>query len=170
MRVELAPGVEDLLWRLGEHALTVEVTLDFEGDVLKQAVAFPGAGEPSLGFQRVRVGEVDVWWRQRLVLASRAPRTTGKGSATATTPSRRAILARSAPEPRVMKTAWGPLLSAKMRSHRTLALRNIATPMVRVIVLAATIKTICSDSRGRVRRSARAWRRSARSRCGPRSG
>jgi len=78
VRVELAPGVEDLLWRLGEHALTVEVTLDFEGDVLKQAVAFPGAGEPSLGFQRVRVGEVDVWWRQRLVLASRAPRTTDR--------------------------------------------------------------------------------------------
>jgi hypothetical protein len=76
MRVELAPGVEDLLWRLGEHALTVEVTLDFEGDVQKQAVAFPGAGEPSLGFQCVRVGDVDVWWRQRLVLASRAPRIT----------------------------------------------------------------------------------------------
>jgi len=76
MRVELGPGVEDLLWRLGEDALTVEMTLDFEGDVQKQAVAFPGAGEPSLGFQRVRVGHVDVWWRQRLALASREPRVT----------------------------------------------------------------------------------------------
>ena len=76
MRVELEPGVEDLLWRLGEDSLTVEMTLDFEADVQKQAVAFPGAGEPSLGFQRVRVGAVDVWWRQRLVLASRDPRVT----------------------------------------------------------------------------------------------
>jgi hypothetical protein len=39
-------------------------------------VAFPGAGEPSLGFQRVRVGDVDVWWRQRLVLASREAQVT----------------------------------------------------------------------------------------------
>lgn len=76
MRVELQPGVADLLWRLGESALTVELTLDFEGDVLKNAVAFPGASEPSLGFQRVRVGDVDVWWRQRLALASREPRVT----------------------------------------------------------------------------------------------
>ena len=76
MRVELAPGVADLLWRLGESALTVELTLDFEGDVLKNAVAFPGASEPSLGFQRIRVGNVDVWWRQRLALASREPRVT----------------------------------------------------------------------------------------------
>jgi len=37
-------------------------------------VAFPGAGDPSLGFQRIRVGSLDVWWRQRVVLASIAPR------------------------------------------------------------------------------------------------
>jgi hypothetical protein len=78
VRVELESGVADLLWRLGERALTVELTLDFEGDVLKNAVAFPGPSEPSLGFQRVRVGEVDVWWRQRLALASREPRVTEK--------------------------------------------------------------------------------------------
>lgn len=72
----MQPGVTDLLWRLGESALTVELTLDFEGDVLKNAVAFPGASEPSLGFQRIRVGDVDVWWRQRLALASREPRVT----------------------------------------------------------------------------------------------
>ena len=76
VKVVLEPGVEDLLWRLGEAALTVEMTLDFEGDVQKQAIAFPGAGEPSLGFQRIRVGDVDVWWRQRLVLASREARIT----------------------------------------------------------------------------------------------
>ena len=76
MRVELRPGVADLLWRMGEQALTVELTLDFEGDALKQAVAFPGASEPSLGFQRVRVGDVDVWWRQRFVFATREPRVT----------------------------------------------------------------------------------------------
>jgi hypothetical protein len=76
VRVELRPGVEDLLWRMGEQALTVELTLDFEGDVFKQAVAFPGAGEPSLGFQRVRVGDVDVWWRQRFIFATREPQVT----------------------------------------------------------------------------------------------
>lgn len=76
VRVELEPGVEDLLWRLGEDALTVELTLDFEGPVQKQAVAFPGPGEPSLGYERVRVGRLDVWWRQRVVLASIEPRVT----------------------------------------------------------------------------------------------
>jgi hypothetical protein len=74
MHIELEPGVEDLLWRLGEDSVTVELTLDFEGPVQKQGVAFPGASEPSLGFQRVRVGTIDVWWRQRVVLASMAPR------------------------------------------------------------------------------------------------
>lgn len=69
MEVELGPGVADLLWRLGEAALTVELTLDFEQDVTKQAVAFPGAAEPSLGYQCHRVGDLEVWWRQRLVLA-----------------------------------------------------------------------------------------------------
>jgi hypothetical protein len=72
--VELAKGVEDLLRHQGTDAVTVELTLDFEGTELKQAVAFPGAGEPALGFQRVRVRSVDVWWRQRVVLASVEPR------------------------------------------------------------------------------------------------
>jgi hypothetical protein len=76
VQVVLEPGVDDLLWRLGEDSLTVELTLDFEGPVQKQAVAFPGAAEPSLGFQRVRVGHIDVWWRQRVVLASIEPRVT----------------------------------------------------------------------------------------------
>lgn len=72
--IELDDGVEELLRRQGTDALTVELTLDFEGTELKQAVAFPGAGEPSLGFQLVRVRSVDVWWRQRVVLASAEPR------------------------------------------------------------------------------------------------
>jgi hypothetical protein len=72
--IELGEGVEELLRRQGTDAVTVELTLDFEGAELKQAVAFPGAGEPSLGFQRVRVRSVDVWWRQRVVLANVEPR------------------------------------------------------------------------------------------------
>jgi hypothetical protein len=76
VRVELGRGVADLVWRLGEVAITVEMTLDFENDVTKHAVAFVGASEPSLGFQCVAVDGVDVWWRQRLVLAAREPRVT----------------------------------------------------------------------------------------------
>jgi hypothetical protein len=76
VRIELGRGVADLVRRLGEGAITVEMTLDFENDVTKQAVAFVGASEPSLGFQRVAVDGVDVWWRQRLVLAAREPKVT----------------------------------------------------------------------------------------------
>ncbi len=74
MHVELGSGVADLLWRMGETAVTVELTIDFEHDATKEAVAFVGAGEPSLGYRCERVGGIDVWWRQRLVLATRAPR------------------------------------------------------------------------------------------------
>jgi hypothetical protein len=76
--VELGRGVVDLLRRLGEGAITVELTIDFENDVTKHAVAFPGAAEPAFGFQCQRVDGLDVWWRQRLVLASREPRVTGQ--------------------------------------------------------------------------------------------
>ena len=69
MDVELGPGVADLVQRFGERAITVEMTLDFDNLVTKQAVAFPGASEPSLGFQCLHVDGVDVWWRQRLLLA-----------------------------------------------------------------------------------------------------
>jgi hypothetical protein len=62
---------------MGEAALTVELTLDFEHDVTKHAVAFMGAGEPSLGYSCQRVGGIDVWWRQRLVLATRESKVTG---------------------------------------------------------------------------------------------
>ena len=78
MRIELDPAVGKLLQRLGEKAITVELTLDFEGDVLKSAVAFPGASEPSLGFQLLTVDGLDIWWRQRLVLAAQEPRVTTK--------------------------------------------------------------------------------------------
>ena len=66
----------ELLQGLGEGAITVEMTLDFEHDVTKHAVAFVGASEPALGFRCVAVDGVDVWWRQRLVLAAGEPRVT----------------------------------------------------------------------------------------------
>lgn len=71
MEVEFGAGVADLLWRMGETAITVELTIDFEHDVTKDAVAFMGPGEPSLGYRCQRVDGIDVWWRQRLVLATR---------------------------------------------------------------------------------------------------
>jgi len=77
MEVEFGPGVADLLRRMGEAALTVELTIDFEHDATKDAVAFMGPGEPSLGYRCQRVDGIDVWWRQRLVLATREPRVTG---------------------------------------------------------------------------------------------
>ena len=67
--VQLGRGVADLVRRLGDRAITVEITLDFDCLVTKQAVAFPGPSEPSFGFRCVRVEGVDVWWRQRLLLA-----------------------------------------------------------------------------------------------------
>lgn len=78
MDVKLGRGVADLLWGLGEQAFTVEMTLDFESDVLKSAVAYPGASEPECGFQCMEVDGLDLWWRQRLVLATREPRTTDR--------------------------------------------------------------------------------------------
>jgi hypothetical protein len=62
---------------MGEAAVTVELTIDFEHDATKHAVAFLGAGEPALGYRCHRVDGIEVWWRQRLVLASREPKVTG---------------------------------------------------------------------------------------------
>ena len=76
MDVELGPGVANLLQRHGEAALTVELTVDFELDARKTAIAFPGPSEPSLGFRCVRVDGLDVWWRQRLVVGAHGPRLT----------------------------------------------------------------------------------------------
>lgn len=78
VRIHLDPTVTQLVRRLGENAITIELTIDFEADALKSAVAFPGAAEPSLGFERIQVRGLDVWWRQRLVLATREPRVTTK--------------------------------------------------------------------------------------------
>ena len=77
MHVELGPGVVDLLWRQGEAALTVELTIDFEHDVTKHAVAFVGAGEAAFGYRCQQVDGIDVWWRQRLMLGGGEPRLTG---------------------------------------------------------------------------------------------
>lgn len=76
MHVELGPGVTDLVRELGEGAITVEMTLDFERDVTKDAVAFPGPSDASLGFQCLHVHGVELWWRQRLVLATGLPKVT----------------------------------------------------------------------------------------------
>jgi hypothetical protein len=78
VRIDLAPGVAELVRRLGESSITVELTLDFEHDVMKTAVAFPGPSEPSLGYQLVHADGVDVWWRQRIVLGTRAPQVTAR--------------------------------------------------------------------------------------------
>lgn len=76
MHIKLGPGVARLMRELGEDAITVELTLDFEGDVLKRAVAFPGASDAGLGFQRATAGGLAVWWRQRLLLATGPARVT----------------------------------------------------------------------------------------------
>jgi hypothetical protein len=52
------------------------VTLDFERDVQKRVTAFPGASDRALGFESSRSTGLDVWWRQRLVLATREPKVT----------------------------------------------------------------------------------------------
>jgi hypothetical protein len=76
VEVEFGAGVADLLWRMGEAAITVELTIDFEHDATKDAVVFMGPGEPTLGYRCQRVDGIDVWWRQRLLLAAGEPRLT----------------------------------------------------------------------------------------------
>jgi hypothetical protein len=76
VEVEFGAGVADLLWRMGEAAITVELTIDFEHDATKHAVAFVGPGEASLGYRCQKVDGIDVWWRQRLVLATQEPKVT----------------------------------------------------------------------------------------------
>jgi hypothetical protein len=67
--IKFRRGVAQLIHGLGERAITVEATLDFDNLVKKEAVVFPGASDASLGFRRVHVDAIDVWWRQRLLLA-----------------------------------------------------------------------------------------------------
>jgi hypothetical protein len=76
MRVVLGPGVVEHVRNQGEEAISLELTLEFEGLVVKHAVAYPGASEPAFGFSRLRVDGIDVWWRQRLVVAGRNPAVT----------------------------------------------------------------------------------------------
>lgn len=73
IRIVLRRGVVDLVRGQGEEAVSLEFTLEFDGLVVKHAVAYPGASEPAFGYSRVRVEDVDVWWRQRLVLPGREP-------------------------------------------------------------------------------------------------
>ncbi|HEV8623444.1 MAG TPA: hypothetical protein VG034_03215 [Acidimicrobiia bacterium] len=73
IRIVLGRGVVDLVRGQGEEAVSVELTLEFDGLVIKHAVAYPGPSEPAFGYSRVRVENVDVWWRQRLVVPGREP-------------------------------------------------------------------------------------------------
>ncbi|MGH9010629.1 MAG: hypothetical protein ACRDYF_12395, partial [Acidimicrobiia bacterium] len=68
--VEFGRGVAELVHRLGERAITLEMTLDFDNLVQKDAVVFPGASDASLGFDCVHIDGIDVWWRLRLLLGS----------------------------------------------------------------------------------------------------
>lgn len=73
VEVVFRPGVADLLRNWGEEAVSVELTLEFGCLVVKHAVAYAGASEPAFGYSKVRVGDVDVWWRQRLAVPGREP-------------------------------------------------------------------------------------------------
>ena len=73
IQIVLRRGVVDLVRGQGEKAVSLEFTLEFDGLVVKHAVAYPGASEPAFGYTRVRVEDVDVWWRQRLVVPGREP-------------------------------------------------------------------------------------------------
>lgn len=75
MRFVLKPGVCDLVRELGEDAITVELTVDFESDGRKSAVAYAGPSEGVPGFEHILVGGLHVWWRQRLILGSGVTRT-----------------------------------------------------------------------------------------------
>jgi hypothetical protein len=49
MVINLSVGVAPLMRLLGESALTVELTIDFEHDVRKSAVAFPAPPRKASG-------------------------------------------------------------------------------------------------------------------------
>jgi hypothetical protein len=76
MRVVLGPGVVDLVRAQGEEAISLKLTLEFQGLVVKHAVAYPGSSEPTFGYSRLRAEGIDVWWRQRLVVPGRDPAVT----------------------------------------------------------------------------------------------
>jgi hypothetical protein len=73
VQIVLRPGVADLVRAQGEEAVSLELTLEFGNLVVKHAVAYPGPSEPDFGYSQVRVGNIDVWWRQRLVVPGRDP-------------------------------------------------------------------------------------------------
>ncbi|MCJ7437894.1 MAG: hypothetical protein MUP97_09055 [Acidimicrobiia bacterium] len=69
MDIDIDAGVRRALAEVREGALSVELTLHFCGGlVTKDAVAYPGAEDEAAGFQRERVGDLDLYWRQRLVV------------------------------------------------------------------------------------------------------
>jgi len=68
LEVRLARSVGEALRRTGDEALTVELALVCGDLVRKDAVAYAGSADPDWGFQSVRIRDVDVFWRQRVVV------------------------------------------------------------------------------------------------------
>jgi hypothetical protein len=67
--IEIGRGVRRALDRVRERAVSVDLTLRFCGGlVVKEAFAYPGTEDETAGFQCQRVGDLDVYWRQRLVV------------------------------------------------------------------------------------------------------
>lgn len=74
MDIEIDATARRVLAQVRETALSVELTLHFCGGlVTKDAVAYPGVEDEAAGFRRVRVGDLDVYWRQRLVVEGSTP-------------------------------------------------------------------------------------------------
>jgi hypothetical protein len=69
VEVEIRSGVLDALQRVREDALSVDLTLHMCGGlVVKDAIAFPGPSDEEAGFSRLRIGDIDLYWRQRLLV------------------------------------------------------------------------------------------------------
>lgn len=74
MEIDIDSGARRVLADVREGALSVELTLHFCGGlVTKDAVAYPGAEDETAGFRRERVGDLDLYWRQRLVVEGSTP-------------------------------------------------------------------------------------------------
>jgi len=74
MDIDIDTGARRVLADVREAALSVELTLHFCGGlVTKDAVAYPGAEDEAAGFRRERVGDLDLYWRQRLVVEGSTP-------------------------------------------------------------------------------------------------
>ena len=69
MEIDVHPGVAEALAKVREGSLSVDLTLQMCGGlVIKDAVAYPGPSDEEAGFRVVRVGDLDLYWRQRLLV------------------------------------------------------------------------------------------------------